>query len=69
MREISYNAKKAFDMIHTQPGSGFAEGTWWQAFNAILFMVDHIVGSEDNRLYSAWYGPGKQRRRRLYNML
>lgn len=63
-REISHNAKRAMDLIHTQPGSGFAEGTYWQAFNAILFMIDHVVGTDDNRLYSAWYGPGKAKKER-----
>jgi hypothetical protein len=43
-----------------QPGAEFAEGTWWQAFNAVTFMTDHMIGrSVDSRLTSAWYGANK----------
>ena len=35
------NAKKAFEVIETQPGNQYAKGTWWQAFNAVTFNTDH----------------------------
>ena len=56
----SKNADIALSILHTQPGAEYAEGTWWQPFNAVTFMTDHIVGrSTDTRLTSAWYGYNK----------
>ena len=60
-KEMSISASKALDVIHTQPGATFAEGSYWQAFNAGTYMVDHKLGrSQDNRLTSAWFGQGKK---------
>lgn len=54
---ISRNADTALQIMSTQPGSKFAEGTWWQPFNAVTYMTDHLIGrSTDSRLTSAWYG-------------
>jgi phage/plasmid-like protein (TIGR03299 family) len=59
-KEISKNAAIALEIMEQQPGAEFAEGTWWQAFNAVTFMTDHMIGrSADNRLTSAWYGSNK----------
>lgn len=56
-KELSRNAAKAIDLMHTQPGSQFAEGSWWQPFNAVTFMTDHLLGrSNDTRMVSSWYG-------------
>jgi phage/plasmid-like protein (TIGR03299 family) len=56
----SKNADIALGILHTQPGAEYAEGSWWQAFNAVTFMTDHLVGrSPDTRLQSAWYGYNK----------
>ena len=58
---MSISASKALDVIHTQPGAQFAEGSWWSAFNTVTYMVDHKLGrSQDNRLTSAWFGQGKK---------
>ena len=57
---MSRNAKMAHAILTTQPGAEFAEGSWWQPFNAATFSVDHLIGrSDDTRLSSAWYGPGR----------
>lgn len=59
-KKFSKNAQIGMDILHTQPGSEYAEGTWWQPFNAVTFMTDHIVGrSTDTRLSSSWYGQNK----------
>jgi phage/plasmid-like protein (TIGR03299 family) len=59
-KELSRNAKIALDVLHTQPGSEYAEGSWWQPFNAVTFMTDHVIGrNADNRLASSWYGQNK----------
>jgi phage/plasmid-like protein (TIGR03299 family) len=59
-KELSLNARTALETIHTQPGAELGEGTWWQAFNAVTFMTDHVMGrTADNRLHNAWYGVNK----------
>jgi phage/plasmid-like protein (TIGR03299 family) len=59
-KEFSKNAETALSILYTQPGAEFAAGTWWQPFNAVTYMTDHIVGrSNDNRLTSSWYGQNK----------
>ena len=57
---LSKSAERALEVIHTQPGATFAEGSWWQAFNAVTYLTDHEIGrSADSRLQSAWFGPNK----------
>lgn len=59
-KDISKNAQIALDVLDQQPGAEYAEGTWWQAYNSVTFMTDHIIGrNADNRLQSAWYGYNK----------
>ena len=59
-KKISKNAALALDILHTQPGAEYAEGSWWQPFNAVTYMTDHLMGrSADTRLQSAWYGSNK----------
>lgn len=59
-KEISKNAQTALEILHTQPGAEYAEGSWWQPFNAVTFLTDHLAGrSVDTRLTSAWYGYNK----------
>jgi len=59
-KEMSKSAALALDILHTQPGAQYAEGTWWQPFNAVTYLTDHLAGrSADTRLTSAWYGYNK----------
>ena len=59
----SKNAKTAMNIIKTQPGAQFAEGSYWQAFNAVTYMTDHVLGREnDTRLASSWYGVNKNKK-------
>jgi phage/plasmid-like protein (TIGR03299 family) len=59
-KELSKSASRALEVIDTQPGAEFARGSWWQAFNAVTYLVDHEIGkSADSRLTSAWFGPNK----------
>jgi phage/plasmid-like protein (TIGR03299 family) len=59
-KEVSKNAQIAIDILHSQPGANFAEGSWWQPYNAVTYMTDHLVGrSADTRLTSSWYGNNK----------
>jgi phage/plasmid-like protein (TIGR03299 family) len=59
-KEISKSAQTALDILHSQPGAKYAEGTWWQPFNAVTYFADHLAGrTADTRLTSAWYGYNK----------
>lgn len=55
------NAKRCLELVESQPGAEYAEGSWWQAFNSVTYLTDHIQGkTADNRLYSQWYGKNQQ---------
>lgn len=60
-KELSKSARYALEeALGNQPGAEFGEGTYWQLFNTVTFMTDHVIGrSADNRLTSAWYGANK----------
>lgn len=63
MAKISRPATQALGVLDTQPGAEFARGTWWQAFNAVTYVVDHELGkSDDTRLNSAWFGFNRARK-------
>lgn len=60
---LSRPAQIAHDVIDKQPGAEFAKGTYWQAFNSATFVIDHVVGHNDNnRLYKSWYGSNRRRK-------
>lgn len=55
--KLSHKAKNALEIMNTQPGAEFAKGSFWQLFNTVTYMTDHMLGkSQDSRLVSAWYG-------------
>ena len=59
-KELSKSATRALEVINTQPGANYAEGSWWQAFNAVTYLTDHKIGkTADTRLQSAWFGANK----------
>lgn len=58
--DLSRNAVKALEIMEVQPGAQFAEGSFWQAFNTITYMTDHVMGrGNDSRLTSAWFGANR----------
>jgi phage/plasmid-like protein (TIGR03299 family) len=65
---LSRPAKQAYDVLETQPGAKYADGSWWQEFNSVTYMTDHLQGrSQENRLYSSWYGSNQLRKRLALN--
>lgn len=57
------NVSIAMELLDKQPGAEFAEGTFWQAFNTVTYMVDHVIGrNADTRLSSSWYGAGAKQK-------
>lgn len=63
---------KKFREAHlTAPGQdlGTAKGTWWGAFNAVTYVIDHEVGrSRDTALASAWLGTNAEIKRRALEL-
>ncbi len=61
--DLSRAARQAFDVIETQPGAKYAEGSWWQALNSVTYITDHVQGrGGDTRLYSNWFGGNQLRK-------
>jgi phage/plasmid-like protein (TIGR03299 family) len=66
---LSRQVEDAMEYLHTQPGANFAEGSWWQAFNTVTYMTDHILGrSRDTRLNSAWYGVNRTKKEKALEL-
>ena len=44
-----------------EPGAKFAQGTFWNAFNTVTYLNDHVQGrTTDGRLTSSWYGRNRR---------
>ena len=66
---ISKNAKAAQELISTQPGAKFAEGTWWPVLNAVTHLCDHVLGaSQDQRVYNSWYGSTRKTKLQAFEL-
>lgn len=60
---LSRPAEQVLSVMETQPGAEYGEGSWWQAFNAVTFATDHLLGhNQESRLQSAWYGQNRSRK-------
>lgn len=59
--QLSRNAQAAVDdYLVSQPGAELGEGSFWQLFNTVTYMTDHVIGrNQDSRLASSWYGTNK----------
>lgn len=63
VEDLTKNAKAAMDVLYTQPGAQYAEGSWWQALNSVTYLTDHQMGrSADSRMQSAWFGQNQARK-------
>jgi phage/plasmid-like protein (TIGR03299 family) len=68
-KKLSPTAEKVMDLVTTQPGAEFKKGSWWQAFNAVTYSTDHVLGrSNDSRLASAWFGSNAKRKLEALNL-
>lgn len=60
---LSPTAERALQVVETQPGAEFKQGSFWQMFNAVTYMTDHELGrSNDTRMTSAWFGANAKRK-------
>lgn len=65
----SLPARKVFDVLESQPGANFAEGTWYQALNAVTYYTNHLAGrSADNRVSSLWFGVNRDKNINAVNL-
>lgn len=61
--DMSRAAKLCYDALETQPGAEYGAGTWWQAFNSVTYITDHVQGrNAENRLHSQWFGGNQLRK-------
>lgn len=68
VEDLSKNARAAMDVLYTQPGAQYGEGTWWQALNSVTYLTDHVMGrSSDTRMQSAWFGINQSRKLKAAN--
>ena len=66
--DLTKTAKEALDVLYTQPGANFGEGSWWQALNSVTYLTDHKMGrSADSRLTSSWFGVNQARKVKAIN--
>lgn len=64
-KDLAPNAKKAYELLETQPGAEYGRGSWWQAFNSVTYLTDHQLGrSADGRMTSSWYGANQVKKRK-----
>ena len=68
VKDLSKNARDAYEVLETQPGANFGEGTWWQALNSVTYLTDHKLGrNADTRMQSAWFGVNQSRKIKAAN--
>lgn len=66
--DLSKNAKAAMEVLYTQPGAQYAEGSWWQALNSVTYLTDHVMGRQaDTRIQSSWFGINQNRKLKAVN--
>jgi phage/plasmid-like protein (TIGR03299 family) len=62
-KQRSKGAQGVLDILDTQPGAEYGEGTFWQLFNGVTYYVDHEMGrNADNRMNAAWFGSGVKKK-------
>lgn len=61
LADLNFNqtVRKLQEIYHAQPGTEYAPGTWWNAFNAVTYFHDHVKGrNPESRLNTTWFGLG-----------
>ena len=67
--EHSRNAGLALELLDLQPGAEYGRGTWWQAFNTVTYIADHVHGkTNEARMNSAWFGTNADRKIKALNL-
>lgn len=68
-KDLSRTAEQVIEIIETQPGAEFAQGTFWQLFNSVTYATDHLLGRRpDSRLESAWFGQNATKKQKALEL-
>ena len=60
---------RLFEVFETQPGAEYGRGSYWQAYNAVTYWIDHDRGrSDDARMNASWFGTGRAIRDRAFEV-
>ena len=57
--EFKKTPSMVYEALEQQPGADMlsSKGTWWGAYNAVTFVVDHKWGYDrDSAVHNAWFG-------------
>ena len=61
--DISIPARRTINIIDDFPGARLGAHTWWHAYNAVCYSIDHLLGhGAQTRLDSSWYGINQKRK-------
>lgn len=56
-KDLTRSGEQAMEILESQPGNEFQKGSFWQLFNSITYVTDHVLGrGDDTRMESAWFG-------------
>lgn len=67
--ELTRNGTLMIEAFEKQPGTEFAPGSMWQAFNAVTFCTNHVFGrTNDRRMESVWYGEADRLNTKALNL-
>lgn len=59
--ELTQTGKMAMAALDTQPGAELGEGSWWQAYNSVTYLIDNVLGkTKESRLNNAQFGHGRK---------
>lgn len=64
---LTKKGKKVMELVDEQPGAEFAQGSWWQAFNAVTHFYDHHAGhakEHELRTYNSLFGDANVKKRK-----
>lgn len=70
IRSFKRTALEVYNSLATQPGGReMSPGSWWSAFNAVTYVVDHKLGRErDAALTNAWFGARSSLKQKALNL-
>lgn len=67
--ELSRTAQAAMIIFDKQPGAEYFPNSWWNAFNTVTYIIDHVAcRSDNNRLRNAWFGHGQRVKRQALEL-
>lgn len=60
---------KGIQALYDQPGVEKSEGTWWQGYNAITYMLDHANRADKSQLLNSnWFGANMNKKQEAFEL-